>query len=535
MDGLFAKYEHELVTLRSLCREYAQRYPRVAARLQLGGEACGDPHVERLIQAVALLNARVSKRLDDAYPQFTEALLNLLFPHYLKPFPSCAIARFSGAHGGPASVVRRGTLLEAEEVQGVRCRFQTAYDVVASAIHLTDARFEPLICAPVGTRLPEGVTSVLTLAFESNAPHSVDAATKLRLFIDADQSFSAALRDVLFMQTAAAYLQLEGDDAWIRLRALPITPVGLESQEALIPFGARSHTAYRVLAEYFAFPEKFNFVDIDVRAMLAQVPPDHTRFTLRLAVSDVRPDADQARMLAGLCAQHLLPGCTPVVNLFNQPGVPIAYDQLAADYTVLADGKHPHAYEVYSVDQVHMVQQAGGASTVVGFRPFYSLRHGEDDGSAKGRYFILRHDEARALCSPGHEKSITLVDAANEPVPVGRTTLSIGLTCTNRDLPCGLKIGAPDGDLFLVGASDQNLIRFLRRPTRPLHLATGSGMHWRLISHLVLNHHSLLQEGPAALREMLSLYDLAQSPVSRRQIGGIVALEHRDSTAWIRH
>jgi hypothetical protein len=96
MDELFAKYERELVLLRSLCREYAQRYPKVAAQLQLGGEACDDPHVERLIQAVALLCARVSKRLDDNYPQFTEALLNLLFPHYLRPFSSCAIVRVGG-------------------------------------------------------------------------------------------------------------------------------------------------------------------------------------------------------------------------------------------------------------------------------------------------------------------------------------------------------------------------------------------------------------------------------------------------------
>jgi len=87
IDELFAKHERELVILRSLCREYAQRYPKVAAQLQLGGEACDAPHVERLIQAVALLCARVSKRLDGNCPQFTEALLNLLFPHYLRPFP----------------------------------------------------------------------------------------------------------------------------------------------------------------------------------------------------------------------------------------------------------------------------------------------------------------------------------------------------------------------------------------------------------------------------------------------------------------
>lgn len=107
MDELFTKYESELVILRSLCREYAPRYPKVAANLQMGGDTCDDPHVERLIQGVALLSARVAKRLDDSYPQFTEALLNLLFPHYLLPFPSCAIARIlrePGVEGEPETV-----------------------------------------------------------------------------------------------------------------------------------------------------------------------------------------------------------------------------------------------------------------------------------------------------------------------------------------------------------------------------------------------------------------------------------------------
>jgi len=173
MDELFAKYEHELVILRSLCREYAQRYPKVAAKLQMGGDTCDDPHVERLIQGVALLSARVAKRLDDSYPHFTEALLNLLFPHYLRPFPSCAIARTLGDPGtdsGPAARMPRGTLLQSVQVGGVSCTFKTVYDVSPSTVMLAEASFEALICAPVATRLPKDVTSSLTLRFASAQP-----------------------------------------------------------------------------------------------------------------------------------------------------------------------------------------------------------------------------------------------------------------------------------------------------------------------------------------------------------------------------
>jgi type VI secretion system protein ImpG len=543
MDELFTKYERELVLLRSLCREYAQRYPKVAAKLQMGGDTCDDPHVERLIQGVALLSARVAKRLDDSYPQFTEALLNLLFPHYLLPFPSCAIARVlgePGTEGEPGSVpeMPRGTLLESAPVHGVPCTFKTVYDVMPSAVVLAEASFETLICAPVATRLPEGVTASLTLKFQSARPEEPlchAGATVVRLYADGDASFCAALRDALFMHTQAAYVQLDDDGPWERLPVVPIMPAGFADDEALIPFEARSHKAYRILAEYFAFPEKFNFFDIDIPALLARIPTERTHFTLRLAIAEIRPDSDKARMLTSLSKQHLLQGCTPVVNLFRQPGVPITYDQLSSDYTLLAHGNFPQAYEVYSVDKVHMVRQRGRDATVTEFRPFYSLRHGEEDGTERGRYWLMRHDETLAICSPGHEKSITLVNADCEPLEIERNILSIELSCTNRDLPCALKIGAPEGDLFIPGAARSDVIRLLRRPTRPARLTNGPGMHWRLISHLALNHHSLALEGAEGLREMLTLYDLAPSSVSRRQIGGIVALEQDAATAWIRH
>jgi type VI secretion system protein ImpG len=536
MDELFAQYERELVTMRQLCREYAERYPKVAAKLQIGGEACDDPHVERLIQSVALLCARVSKRLDDAYPQFTEALLNLLFPHYLKPFPSCAIVRLLPAaeNAGGSGVIPRGTLLESTAVRGVHCTFQTAYAIRPGAITIASARFDAVIRAPSSTRLPPGVASSIGIELEAPTPIPADSLAPLRIYLDGDSSFCAALRDALFMHASSAYIQAGVDGTWIPIATMPISPAGFADDDALIPFGARSHRAYRVLAEYFAFPEKFNFFDIDLAALSERLPADCTRFTLHLALAGVQPGSDQARMLAGLSAQNLLLGCTPVVNLFKQPGVPIGYSERTAEYSVLAHSAHAAAYEVYSVDRVHMVQQRGKDYSTIEFRPFYSLRHGESDAH-KGRYWILRHDETLAVASPGHEKVISLVDADGDPLAVEQTALSVDLTCTNRELPSLLKCGSPGGDLFIPGAAHGASLRFLRRPTRPYRLANGRGAHWRLISHLTLNHHSLAKGGADGLREMLALYDFTGSAVSQRQIAGIVKLEHFDATAWIRH
>ncbi|WP_198120843.1 type VI secretion system baseplate subunit TssF [Massilia rhizosphaerae] len=536
MDELFAQYERELSTMRQLCREYAERYPKVAAKLQLGGEACDDPHVERLIQSVALLCARVSKRLDDSYPQFTEVLLNLLFPHCLRPFPSCAIVRFLPATrsaGSGTQTLPRGTLLESAPVRGVNCKFQTAYDVTPSPAVIAAAWFDAIIRAPSSTRLPSGVAASIGIEFESAAV-LLAKTSPLRVYLDGDASFCATLRDALFMRTASAYVQAGADGTWTPLAAIPIAPVGFADDDALLPFDARSHRAYRMLVEYFAFPEKFNFFDIDLASLCARLPADCTRFILHLGLAGIPPSSDQARTLTGLSAQSLIPGCTPVVNLFKQPGVPIGYSPQTTEYSVLAHPTHAAAYEVYSVERVHMVQKRSKHIAPVEFRPFHALRHGESD-ARKGRYWLLRHDDTLAATSPGHEKVISLVDIDGAPLAIERMTLSIDLACSNRDLPCLLKSGSAGGDLSIPGATKGAAIRFLRGPTRPHRLSNDQDAHWRLISHLTRNHHSLATEGADGLRDMLALYDFTGSAVSRRQIAGIVGLEHAEATAWLRH
>lgn len=538
MDELFSKYERELVNLRGLCREYAQRYPKVAARLELGGETCEDPHVERLIEAVALLCARVTKRLDDQYPQFTEALLNLLFPHYLRPFPSCAIAYF--APSASASEVPRGTRLESLPIQGVPCTFTTAYAVSAATSVLTNATFSPLIDAPPSVRIPVevGAAISLTLAPAQPAAQWTERAgeqRRIRLYIDGEASFCAALRDALFAHGACAYLQCGKDASWIALPSLPLAQVGFADEEALIPFDARSHVAYRVLTEYFAFPEKFNFFDIDLDRILKCAPAAAGPLTLHIGISDIRADSDRARLLATLSPDNLRQGCTPVVNLFRQPGVPITFDQRSADYSVLAHGSRPQAFEVYAVEQVNMLQQNGREMTARPFAPFYSLGHGAQNGGP-GRYWLLRRDETLAACSPGHEAILTLVDAHCDALDIDQRVLSVELQCTNRDLPCTLPMdaGKGDGDLFFIGAKGGSSIRFLRRPSRPLRLVNSPDTQWRLVSHLALNHNSMVQSS-AALREILTLYNLAESPVARRQVSAIVEVTKQDATAWIRN
>ena len=250
MEQLLPYYESELAYLRRNLRDFAERYPKIAGRLLISGEVCEDPHTERMIESFALLNARIAKRLDDDYPEFTEALFEVLYPHYLRPFPSCSIARMDVAAAArqqtAASMIARGTQLTSRPVRGVACTFRTVYPVAVAPLALQRASFSAIIDAPDAVRLPAGASSSISFTIaatgEQGGVGQLGLDT-LRVFIDGEPSFCAALRVALFMRGVAAYAELQGSGRWVALPAIPVKPAGFGDDEALIDFPARSHTA----------------------------------------------------------------------------------------------------------------------------------------------------------------------------------------------------------------------------------------------------------------------------------------------------
>ncbi|WP_321885337.1 type VI secretion system baseplate subunit TssF [Paraburkholderia bannensis] len=537
MEELLPYYERELSFLRRYSREFAERYPKIAARLAMTGEHCEDPHVERMIESFALLGARINKRLDDDYPEFTEALLEVLYPHYLRPFPSCSVAQLGTSaafsHLTAPAVIARGTELKSRPLRGVQCRFRTAYDVTLAPIRVAEARYMPVAMAPAAIVLPGDATGVISITFESTSPQLDIAALKvpkLRAHLSGEQSFIAALGDCLFVNAIGAWVEPERTGRWTALRELPFAQAGFGEDEALIDFPAKSHPAYRLLTEYFAYPAKFDFVDFDLAAMSAATGRCH-RITLHIVLKEVRGDSHEARLLDTLAAHHLRLFCTPVVNLFKQHGEPIRLNHQAIAYPVIAEARRAFAYEVYSIDTVNLVQQRANEETVVEFRPFYSLRHGE--AARAGHYWFARRDEWVAQKSPGYETEISIVDIDFDPAAEQTDTLSLELTCTNRDLPAGLAVGLEGGDLFMEGGSLTNHISLLARPTPCVRFERRQAAHWRLISHLSLSHVSLTGGGAGTLKEMLALYDMRRSAVSSRHIDGIVDVEQRAAVQWL--
>src|SRR5947209_5574863 len=142
-EALYPYYERELIFIRQFARDFAKQYPAAAGRLRLEANQSTDPHIERMVEAFALLAGRIHHKLDDEFPELTDALLGLLYPHYLAPVPSMAIVQFEldaerGTLPDGFSIGRQSTLSTTSLGEGP-CKYRTGYPVTLWPITVVSA------------------------------------------------------------------------------------------------------------------------------------------------------------------------------------------------------------------------------------------------------------------------------------------------------------------------------------------------------------------------------------------------------------
>jgi type VI secretion system protein ImpG len=314
-DRLRHYYERELEILRRDLRAFAQRNPEAATRLSINSDGrSDDAGVERLVQSTAILHARHSAKIDDDYPELSESLIERSFPQYLRPFPAYSVAQFDMAgvfDSLTESVgIERGTLLKATE-DG--CLFRTAYDVVLAPVEIARAQYAPTPTAPLNVRLPpdaSGVLSVTLRAAKSGIGVGVASPATLRVHLAGQPSVVAALMDTMLLRTVSAYVE-DSKGRWTRLPTLAVAQVGFGQHDWLVTDAKEPGQPFGLLGEYFAYAERFSFVDIDLASVCAAVrgePQDESQreqLTVHWIVTGVQPNSRVAQQLAHLSADHL--------------------------------------------------------------------------------------------------------------------------------------------------------------------------------------------------------------------------------------
>jgi type VI secretion system protein ImpG len=538
---LLQHYERELRYLREMGAEFAREFPKIAGRLGLEGLECADPYVERLLEGFGFLAARVQLKLDAEFPRFTQHLLELLCPHYLAPTPSMAVVQLSpdllegGLAAGfpvPVDTVLRSRIGKHDQTP---CEYRTKHEIQLWPLEVKRAEYTTLLSELRDLRLPPGrkVKALLRVHLRATAGLRFDqlALDRLPLFLAGNDEVAQRLYEQLMAAAIAIVAR--------PLTRPPAPPVVLDEQpcvralgfddaQALLPYGARSFQGYRLLHEYFAFPSRFLFVEL---AGLSRAVRNCRESELELLVLLDREDPTLEGMVD---ASRLLPFCAPAVNLFPRQVDRIHLSEREHEYHVVADRTRPLDLEIYSIDKV-----VGYGARTASEREFLPLYSPHERSAGPPAYYTVQR-KPRLLSSRartegtrstyvGSELFVSLVDADEGPYRPELRQLGVHALCTNRDLPLHMSIGQGPSDFALQSGAPVEAVRCVAGPSTPRASHAHGDVSWRLISHLSLNHLSLVntdtRQGAVALREMLALYSELGDPSARKQIRGVQSIQ----------
>jgi type VI secretion system protein ImpG len=527
-DRLLNYYERELTFVREMGAEFAAKYPKIAGRLLLEPDKCEDPHTERLIEAFAFISGRIHKKIDDDFPEITESILGITYPHYNNPIPSMTMVRFNPINKSITEKgfeIEEGVTLFSKPVNNVPCQFTLCQPVSIWPVKVAAAFLDD-----PGPVVKEAIqTIVLELETFNDIDFGTIGCKNLRFFLNGPHQHVFHLYEHIFNNACRVEFVFSGQQGHMETLSLDpdcIRPVGFESHEKVLPYSKRSFPGYLLLFEYFTFPEKFLFFDLTGFERLNPKKMG-TSLTVKIHLNktlkqDIVVNQETFQLNAA-----------PAVNLFKKVAEPVRVEQRKTEYQVIPDLRRRTATEVYTIDQVKHASVSNEKAKE--YSPFYSIRHHLSDDDSKGNkvFWHIQRRPSGKQGDKGTEVYLSFSDLNMNPSDPGTDILTIKLTCTNRDLPARLPFGDARGDFTMELAAPIEKISCLIKPSSTRRPFLGGALQWRLISHLSLNYISMVEGGEDALKEILKLYDFENSTSTKQQISGITALKSRHVTKRI--
>lgn len=542
---LLKHYESELSYMRDMGVEFAQSYPKIAARLGMDGVEVVDPYVERLLEGVAFLSARVQLELELQYPALTSNLLEIVYPHYLCPSPSMMVAAFEPDMQNAAALADgyviprhselRSTLGEGDQTP---CVFTTSSDVTLWPITITEAEYinsrGELVAAGVSRDTPARAGIRLRLSRHGDQPIADLTLDNLVLFLNGQEGKNWALHELLCTQvTGIVGRSTDRRADWVtELPNAEVVARGYEPEEALLPTPQRSFDGYRLLQEYFSMPERYHFVEIKGLSMaLSRAKGNDVDIYILL-------ESGNADIATGVTPRAFTLNATPAINLFHKRCDRVHVSSSVVEQHIVADRTAPLDYEIFALESITGISADGEKD--VPFRSFYSADNLTAAGNTHSTYYT-QHRKMRQRAEKerlkgvrtsylGSELYVSLVDSQQAPFAIDLDQLAVQAMVTNRDLPLLLPTGSKDV-FYLPGGGPVAHVSVPVGPTRPRPSLAQGDTTWRLISHLSLNYLSIADtqsaDSAAALRELIGIYAPVGNKVLEKQLEGLTAVSTR--------
>ncbi len=529
---LLRHYNDELAHVRQLGDDFARRYPKIARRLRLSTAGSSDPHVERLIEAFAFLTARVQKRIDDSFPEIASAIMEIVQPGATSPIPPMTILKFAltRADGGIAGghSIPKGTAVLSEPVNGEPCQFTTCselrlFPVEVRSAHLNRPPFRaPEISSSARAR---SILRLKLATFDNELPLSEVGVDSLKFHLSGPAQIVHSLYELLFNHACDVAVTVGNN--MNRCRQLgpdSIRPVGFLDEENMLPGSPNVPDGVTLLKDYFAFPEKFLFVEFaGLDRALAE--SEETEFEIFVYL-----DRSFEELERHISQENLVLGCVPCVNLFEQTAEPIQLTREQIDYPLTPDGNREFAREIHSIKSVLLTDTDGEESDVP---ELYSLHHTTAFRDQSNTFWVSKRHASRSdeNGSPeGTDMRMAVVELDMDPANVDtESVLSVETLCTNRGLVGKLPFGGGHPKFHLETGGPIDDIECVSQPTPVRRPELGYAESWRMVSQLSLNFLSIVggEDGAETLRELLRTFDHRESFEESFPFDGVISINTR--------
>jgi type VI secretion system protein ImpG len=533
---LLRYYNQELRYLREMGGEFAREFPKIAGRLGMEGMEVADPYVERLIEGCAFLAARVQLKQDAEFPQLAQRLLEIISPNLSAPVPSMLVARIKPTND-PNLIngfrIARGSALIGPEtaMSRTRCEFRTAQEVMLTPIRVVGAEYflSAADLALSNLPLPERPRSGVRLKLELPAGLSFSQLKlgTLRFFIGGLPDVALRLHELIVGSCVGILAGAPGRGAEagrLFLAAGQVRAAGFGDEEAMLPVTLRGLAGTRLMQEYFAFPQRFLFIDIGGLGAAFAKPTGNAFEIVLLFNRYVAP------LEGAVEPENFQLHCVPAINLFERRADRLNIDEGATAYHLVPERTASLDYEVFDILNVRGYREDSEEQT---FLPLFAAPQAEP-GAERAYYSAVREPrlpsdrgkrEGPRSGYLGTETFLSLVDSREVPYRGALRQLAVQVRCTNRDLPLFMPTGQAQGELTLNASAPIEAIYITAGPSRPQSAMKEGGISWRLLGLLSLNYLSLLESDPESgaltLREILTLFASGADVGLKRQIEGV--------------
>ncbi|MFZ6675470.1 type VI secretion system baseplate subunit TssF [Undibacterium sp. Xuan67W] len=524
-------FQSELTALRTGAVDFGNQYPVLAESLGLNIRGATDPQVELLMQSFAFLTGRLQFQIEQDKAAPPNALLAFLYPHLEAPTPSMLVAQLAvkpdSASFVKEQVLKRGRYVSASAENNlglkIECRFRTCYETPLLPLSATEidlsstADYPSLKSSEIGQLASKSVLRVrLHTDGESKLPTKGGGPLRLRFYINSAEQDALVLYEMLALYLSAIVIQVPDTNQSIALCSdIALRWLGMEDSEAMLQANPQTQPGYRLLQEYFSFPEKFMFFEVSLVDNI-NFSGVQDFFDL-LFVLDTPFDAKRS-----FDSKSLLLNCVPLVNLFSQRLDPISVNHTEYEYHLKGDLKNHRYCEIIAIEELESITANGSPRPIAPYFALDDFRRLEQ----QDYFYVARREQSQVDNIAGTEIFISFLDQQYDLTQLTDEVIGGRALCTNRRLPEQLKNGSP---MYLEGSGPITGITVLSKPT-PHHTPAQIGRRpLALVSQLSLNHLSLANkpEALSALKDILRLHLGSNPRNGSKQIDAISSLENR--------